>query len=243
MLRYLRRALLALGLIMATAIGSTTAANAVSVNLYSSSEEDVQGMDVSQLLNSAIGFATSLQAVGTGEVIPEIKSENGTVNIILDPRAIPGVREIIDATPSPWNSIQTGKTADGRTVVFPTTGRFTSPFGPRWGTMHQGIDIANNIGTPIYAVMDGTVVNAGGAQGFGQWVRIRHDNGEYSVYGHVESFNVSVGQRVAAGDQIATMGNRGQSTGPHLHFEIRPNESTPVDPVTWFAAQGINVAR
>lgn len=243
MLRYLRRAMLALGLLIATALGSTTAANAVSLNVYSSSEADIQGLDVSHLLKTTVGFASTLQAVGNGEITPSVKTENGTVNIILDPRSIPGVSAIIDASPAPWNDIQVGQTSDGRKVVFPTTGRFTSPYGSRWGTIHQGIDIGNNVGTPIYAVMDGTVTDAGPAHGFGQWVRIRHSNGEYSVYGHVESFNVSVGQTVTAGQQIATMGNRGKSTGPHLHFEIRQNESTPIDPVTWFADQGITVAR
>lgn len=242
MLRYLRRALIALGMIMATALGSTTAASAVSINVYSSSETDVHNLDVSQILSSAVGFASSLQAIGAGEVIPQVKTQNGTVNIILDPRSLPGVGSIIGSAPAPWNTVKVGKTADGRKVVFPTTGGFTSPYGPRWGRMHQGIDIANNVGTPIYAVMDGTVTDAGQAQGFGQWVRLRHANGEYSVYGHVESFNVSVGQTVTAGQQIATMGNRGHSTGPHLHFEIRSNESTPVDPVTWFGNQGISVA-
>lgn len=242
MLRYLRRAVLVFGLIIATAFG-TAPANATSVNLYSSSDEETSNLDLASLLNTAIGFAASVEAVRNGEVTPEVKTENGAVNIILDPRSIPGIAEIIDSTPSPWNDIQTGQTSDGRKVVFPTTGRFTSGFGPRWGAMHQGIDIANNIGTPIYSVMAGTVTEAGAAQGFGQWVRVKHDNGEYSVYGHVESFNVSIGQRVEAGQQIATMGNRGRSTGPHLHFEIRPDGVNAVDPVAWFAVQGINVNR
>lgn len=124
-------------------------------------------------------------------------------------------------------------------VVRPTTGTFTSGYGPRWGTMHNGIDIANSIGTPIYAVMDGTVINSGPASGYGQWIRIKHDDGSMSVYGHMETLNVSVGQRVSAGQHIAGMGNRGFSTGSHLHFEIHPAGSGPVDPVTWFAKHGI----
>lgn len=134
-----------------------------------------------------------------------------------------------------------GQTADGRTVVFPTKGRFTSGYGARWGTTHEGIDIANSIGTPIYAVMDGTVVAAGPASGYGNWVVIEHAGGEKSIYGHMATYNVSVGQTVAAGDQIAEIGNEGRSTGPHLHFEIRPDGHTAVDPVTWFANQGISV--
>ena len=89
--------------------------------------------------------------------------------------------------------------------------------------------------------MDGTVINAGPAQGFGKWVRVRHDDGSISVYGHVHSFNVNVGERVTAGQQIAQMGNEGRSTGPHLHFEILPDGQTQVDPVPWFAERGITV--
>jgi len=124
-------------------------------------------------------------------------------------------------------------------VVRPTTGTFTSGYGPRWGTMHNGIDIANALGTPIYAVMAGTVIDSGPASGYGQWIRIRHDDGSITVYGHMETLNVSVGQRVTAGQHIAGMGNRGFSTGSHLHFEIHPAGMGPVDPVTWFGNHGI----
>ena len=89
--------------------------------------------------------------------------------------------------------------------------------------------------------MDGTVIKAGPAQGFGNWVVIQHDRGEVSVYGHMRDYNVSVGQRVTAGQQIAKIGNEGQSTGPHLHFEIKPDGTNQVDPRPWFAQQGITI--
>ncbi|MDO4685949.1 MAG: M23 family metallopeptidase [Corynebacterium sp.] len=126
-------------------------------------------------------------------------------------------------------------------TALPAVGSFTSPFGPRWGTFHNGIDIANAVGTPINAVMDGTVIDSGPASGYGQWIRIRHDDGAISVYGHMETLDVSVGDRVVAGQKIAGMGNRGFSTGPHLHFEIHPDGQSAVDPVPWLAARGINV--
>jgi len=125
------------------------------------------------------------------------------------------------------------------TTVRPAEGTFTSGFGPRWGTMHNGIDIANAIGTPILTVMNGTVIDSGPASGYGQWIRIKHDDGSVSVYGHMASLYVSVGERVAAGQTIAGMGNLGFSTGSHLHFEIHPDGATPVDPVPWFNARGI----
>ncbi|MGW4070787.1 peptidoglycan DD-metalloendopeptidase family protein [Nocardia grenadensis] len=123
--------------------------------------------------------------------------------------------------------------------VLPAPGTFTSGFGSRWGTFHRGIDIAGPIGTPIYAVASGTVIDAGPAAGFGLWVRIRHDDGAISVYGHMYDFFVSVGERVPAGMQIARMGNRGDSTGPHLHFEI-VLDGQHVDPQRWLALHGLS---
>ncbi|MFE3545959.1 M23 family metallopeptidase [Nocardia sp. NPDC059177] len=122
----------------------------------------------------------------------------------------------------------------------PAKGVFTSGFGSRWGTMHRGIDIAAPIGSPIYAVADGTVVEAGPAQGFGLWVRIKHDDGTISIYGHMYDFVVSPGERVPAGMQIARIGNRGDSTGPHLHFEIVQN-GQHVDPQAWLAFHGLSL--
>lgn len=125
--------------------------------------------------------------------------------------------------------------------ALPAHGVFTSGFGARWGAFHAGIDIANAVGTPIYAFAAGTVIDAGPAQGFGLWVRIRHDDGSISVYGHLYDFFVSVGEQVRAGTQIARMGNRGDSTGPHLHFEIHPLGAAPVDPLPWLTARGIRI--
>lgn len=125
-------------------------------------------------------------------------------------------------------------------VVKPAEGTLTSGFGPRWGTMHNGIDIANVQNTPIHAIMSGTVIDAGPASGYGQWIRIRHDDGATTVYGHMETLAVAVGERISAGQYIAGMGNRGQSTGTHLHFEIHPSGSGPIDPQPWFAERGIH---
>ena len=124
-------------------------------------------------------------------------------------------------------------------VARPAEGVFTSGYGPRWGTLHAGIDIAAPIGTPIYAIMSGTVIDSGPASGYGQWIRIQHDDGSMSIYGHMSSLGVSVGQYVTAGQYIAGMGSEGFSTGSHLHFEIHPTGNGAVDPVPWFAQHGI----
>ena len=124
-------------------------------------------------------------------------------------------------------------------VVVPAEGQFTSGFGLRDGVPHRGIDIANAIGTPIVSTADGVVIDAGPASGFGLWVRVRHVDGTVSTYGHVDRFVVRVGQLVSAGQLIALMGNRGESTGPHLHFEITPPGGTQVDPRAWLAERGV----
>jgi murein DD-endopeptidase MepM/ murein hydrolase activator NlpD len=125
--------------------------------------------------------------------------------------------------------------------VMPTKGIFTSGFGYRWGVLHAGIDLANSIGTPIRALSDGVVIDAGPTAGYGMWVKLRHADGTVTLYGHVNTTMVSVGQRVMAGEQIATMGNRGNSTGPHLHFEVLLGGTQRVDPVPWLAKRGLSV--
>jgi murein DD-endopeptidase MepM/ murein hydrolase activator NlpD len=125
--------------------------------------------------------------------------------------------------------------------VKPTNGIYTSGFGYRWGALHGGIDLANAIGTPIYAVADGVVTDVGPTAGYGAWVKLRHSDGTVTLYGHVNSWLVSVGQRVMAGDQIATIGNRGNSTGPHCHFEVLLNGTDRIDPAPWLAKRGITL--
>jgi murein DD-endopeptidase MepM/ murein hydrolase activator NlpD len=127
--------------------------------------------------------------------------------------------------------------------ALPLAGRFTSCFCQRWGSMHWGIDIAAPMYTPMYSAGDGVVVKAGSAAGFGLAVYIRHDNGDVTVYGHMEVIKVVTGQRVTAGQEIALVGSRGFSTGPHLHFEVYIGglDGVRVDPVRWLASRGIYV--
>jgi murein DD-endopeptidase MepM/ murein hydrolase activator NlpD len=124
--------------------------------------------------------------------------------------------------------------------VRPGTGRMTSGYGRRWGRLHAGIDLAAGTGSPIRAVAGGTVIAAGNEGGYGNCVRIQHADGSVSLYGHMSSLMVRKGAKVGAGDQIGREGNTGQSTGPHLHFEIRIND-VPINPVPWLAKHGINV--
>ena len=134
--------------------------------------------------------------------------------------------------------------AGGQGYVRPATGTTSSCFGSRWGVTHYGVDIAAPIGTPVYAATSGVVQRAGTATGFGYAVYIRGDDGAVTVYGHVNEYYVQAGERVDAGEQIAEVGNRGQSTGPHLHFEVHPSGAMyggQIDPVPWLRARGITV--
>lgn len=126
-------------------------------------------------------------------------------------------------------------------VVSPADGELSSTFGGRWGTTHHGIDIANSMGTPIRAAADGEVIEAGPASGFGLWIRVKLDDGSIHVYGHIQSYSVSEGQHVEAGDAIAKMGARGQSTGPHLHFEVWNPSGKKIDPLPWLNERGVDL--
>ncbi|NEM08615.1 M23 family metallopeptidase [Geodermatophilus normandii] len=133
----------------------------------------------------------------------------------------------------------------GSGYVKPTSGRTSSCFGNRWGLLHAGVDIAAPIGTPIYAATSGVVQRTGPATGFGTAVYIRGDDGAITVYGHVNAEYVEKGERVTAGELIAEVGNRGQSTGPHLHFEVHPGGvmyGGQVDPVPWLRARGVAIS-
>jgi hypothetical protein len=132
------------------------------------------------------------------------------------------------------------------------TYRISSGYGPRAATgaspaqFHRGLDFAAPLGTPIYAAHDGTVAKAGPASGFGTWVVIDGtlpDGTLFStVYGHMppSSLKVKEGDVVSAGQQLAVVGQEGQSTGPHLHFEVWPgtrlNGGASIDPAGWLSA-------
>ena len=144
-----------------------------------------------------------------------------------------------DGSGGPGDAERTDLLSPG-SVVAPVEGTITSNFGPRWGSTHYGLDVANEIGTPIYSATDGEVINSGPANGFGLWVQVRADDGTVTTYGHIDETLVEVGQQVTAGEQIATVGNRGQSTGPHLHFEVQI-DGEKVDPLEWLRSNGVDM--
>ncbi|MEE2860649.1 MAG: DUF5930 domain-containing protein [Pseudomonadota bacterium] len=113
--------------------------------------------------------------------------------------------------------------------------RYTSGFGRRWGRMHEGVDMAGPIGTPIHATGDGVVTFAGRQGAYGNLIKIEHELGTETRYGHLSRIGVKVGQRVSQGELIGAMGNTGRSTGPHLHYEVRMN-GRAVDPMSFIKA-------
>ena len=113
--------------------------------------------------------------------------------------------------------------------------RYTSGFGRRWGRAHEGIDMAGPVGTPIHSTADGVVSFAGWQSGYGNLIKIQHEMGTETRYGHLNKIHVRAGQRVSQGERIGDMGNTGRSTGPHLHYEVRIN-GRAIDPMTFIKA-------
>lgn len=135
--------------------------------------------------------------------------------------------------------------------------RITSPFGPRWRRMHNGLDLKVNIGDTIVAAFDGKVrIVKYERRGYGKYVVIRHDNGLETVYGHLSAQLVEPNQLVKAGEVIGLGGNTGRSTGSHLHFETRflgiainpvfmfdfPNQDIVADTYTFRKIRGLERA-
>jgi murein DD-endopeptidase MepM/ murein hydrolase activator NlpD len=122
------------------------------------------------------------------------------------------------------------------------TARVTSCFGPRWGRLHAGVDLAAPDHTPIVAAGAGVVVRAGAAEGYGNAVLIDHGNGYLTHYGHLSVIAVQVGQQVTAGERIGDEGSTGHSTGPHLHFEVHEGYyKNPIEPAEWMHQHGVDI--
>jgi murein DD-endopeptidase MepM/ murein hydrolase activator NlpD len=118
--------------------------------------------------------------------------------------------------------------------IWPSQGVMTSGYGQRWGRPHRGIDIAAPIGTTIVAAAPGVISYAGyNDGGFGYLVEVDHADGTMTRYAHNDRILVSVGQQVSQGEQISLMGSTGNSTGPHLHFEIHPGGQGAVNPMAY----------
>ncbi len=174
---------------------------------------EVQGVNGKKYLNA---YITRVNGIVLQENI--IKSEEITS---------PTAAVVLVGTKTPPPSVGT------KEFIMPASGRLSSTFGKRWGRLHAGIDIAATTGTPIYASDNGVVIESGFKNnGYGNIVKIDHQNGFVTYYAHCSKVYVNVGDVVAKGDKIAAVGNTGRSTGPHLHFEVREN-GTPYNPFNY----------
>jgi murein DD-endopeptidase MepM/ murein hydrolase activator NlpD len=134
------------------------------------------------------------------------------------------------------------------TFVSPITGSYVSTGyktgGSLWSSgSHTGVDFHAASGTSVHAVGSGTVVTAGWGGAYGNQIVIKMHDGTYTMYGHLSSIGVSVGQTVTPGQQIALSGSTGNTTGPHLHFEARTTAEygSDMDPVAYLRSHGVNV--
>jgi len=176
-------------------------------------------------------------------LVPNANAENNVVEThqemtLIKENATVNTHEIVDVV----DTNQVGKEIDLQEYIFPVENiRITSPYGIRVNAitgeekLHTGVDLAAVIGTDIYAFADGTVVYVDRNQNsmYGKFLMLEHDNGMKTMYAHCNSISVEAGDSVTKGQKIATVGNTGQSTGPHLHFEVQKNDE-PIDPMTLF---------
>lgn len=183
---------------------------------------------------------------GTKEVVKKIVKENGqkVEEEILDEEILSEPQEEVILTGTKQYDGYGGATGNysGDNVSYDPDATYetlrtpvdsvyvSSNFGQRWGRLHSGVDLALAQGSPIYAADDGTVYFSGTCGGYGNLVKIDHGNGMQTYYAHCSSLLVSSGQQVKRGEKIALVGSTGNSTGPHLHFEVIINGSC-VDPV------------
>jgi murein DD-endopeptidase MepM/ murein hydrolase activator NlpD len=218
-------------------------AGAISLSVFATAEPEAQATTVSR----PVGVAEQLgiEAAATNAVVDADTTERlGELAASRNTRAAEQAAAIQVQAEADRIAAAAAAEAARPKAVLPVQGaRLTSSFGPRWGTLHAGIDLAAPMHTPEFAVMDGVVLEAGPASGFGLAVYIRHENGDVTVYGHMDKILVAAGQVVKAGDTIALLGNRGQSTGPHLHFEVHVGglNGQKIDPLPWLRTAGVDI--
>jgi murein DD-endopeptidase MepM/ murein hydrolase activator NlpD len=125
--------------------------------------------------------------------------------------------------------------------IWPVDGVITSRFGARsvsvGSSNHHGIDIGAPHGAEVVAADSGDVIYAGWLSGYGNFVKIEHDNGDVTCYGHLSAISCSVGDRLVQGDVLGLVGSTGISTGPHLHFEVREGGVTAVNPLNYLSEE------
>ncbi|MCT0208023.1 M23 family metallopeptidase [Synechococcus sp. CS-1332] len=191
------------------------------------------GLSVAELIRLNPGLETARLVVGSQVRLAQSAPGRTRMLLGLKPSVSGGMSwPDIPEFGDPQPTFNGGNTAPSTTWAWPTKGVFTSGYGWRWGRMHKGIDVANNVGTPIMAAKEGQVAFAGWHDGgYGYLVEIAHLDGSRSIYAHNSRLLVTKGEMVSQGQVISQMGSTGRSTGPHLHFEIHPAGRGAVNPL------------
>jgi murein DD-endopeptidase MepM/ murein hydrolase activator NlpD len=190
------------------------------------------GLTIGELLQLNPGLETARLVVGTQ--VQVVKSSPGRSRMLLGLAPVGSGGLSWPELPSFGNDQRPSAPylRGTSSLIWPSQGTFTSGYGWRWGRMHKGIDIANNVGTPIVAAARGRVSFAGWHDGgYGYFVEITHEDGSKTRYGHNSNLLVREGQLVEQGQVISQMGSTGRSTGPHLHFEVLPAGEGAMNPL------------
>ncbi|MFC9702086.1 M23 family metallopeptidase [Streptomyces sp. NPDC056943] len=220
-----------------TAVALATAGLGASLVAGAGSAFAAEGKAVAPIAATTASAAVAAQAETQAHVAAQVKAaatKAATKTVAV--KATP-VKAAKKATPS-WV----------KPVTSYTLSASYNQGGAMWAHKHSGQDFAVPTGTPVKAAGTGTVVKAGpngGGDGpaYGNAIVVKHANGTYSQYAHLSKIKVNVGQKVAAGQQIALSGNTGNSSGPHLHFEIRttPNYGSSVNPAAFLRSHGVSI--
>ena len=186
----------------------------------------VDGLDASESVSDSAEQLLAAAPLGSENYFPLTQPVTGRI-VSPDLPPLPSAENYIPSSDATFNG-----------YLWPARGTLTSGYGWRWGRMHQGIDIAAPVGTPIYAAAPGVIEFSGwNSGGYGNMVDIRHPDGSKTRYAHNSRNLVQVGQSVTQGQQIAEMGSTGYSTGPHVHFEIHKPDNGVVNPVAYLPSR------
>lgn len=226
-----------------TATGASMAESAPRLDLTGAqarSKAEAAAQSQADRLESRQAFELKMAASQARVVEEQRASRDQARTALLKKQKAAAAQKAAEAAKAKALAAAEAKRKAERRWVSPIAGAaFTSGYGMRWGRMHEGNDFGCPIGTPVLAMSKGTVTFVGQESGYGNKVEIEYWDGTVSYYAHLNSFNVTVGQQVEAGDLVARSGNTGHSTGPHLHLEIHPNGGGAVDPAPWLHEHGL----
>lgn len=226
------------------AVGVTSFAPAASEQ---ASRSQIRTPIASVLSSPAALTGAAARAAEAGPLMPFTESDaGGAVAIAATAPVVPVAAAAATAqAPKPATSAVSVKPPTPATRaaplwVRPNGGPLSSPFGRRWGRMHEGIDLAGSYGSPIVAATAGTVYFTGPEQGYGRIIKIQDSDGTQTWYAHMSRYLVKPGDHVRPGQRIALVGAAGDATGPNLHFEVHVG-GRPVDPIPFLRKHGVRI--